>query len=135
MDEEIHRLIYISRALPVPGGAISFLEKARAYNEHAGITGVLLRYMDRYLQYLEGPAPAVQTCFARIKLDPRHEDIVLLFNLPGHGRYFSQWSMRLLAVTPPYAGLARRFFGPEGNPSQPYCPYTGFELLYRLALD
>jgi hypothetical protein len=134
MDEEIFRLIYISRAVPVPGGALTFLETARQRNERDGITGVLLRYTDRYLQYLEGTRDAVHACFDRIRRDPRHTDVHLLLDRGGNGRYFAHWRLQLLAVTPPHAALARRFFGAADPAPRDYCPNTGFELLYRLAL-
>jgi len=55
---------------------VALLEQARAYNHVHAITGVRLYQNGRFVQFLE-EAAAVQALYARIQVDPRHQQVVL----------------------------------------------------------
>lgn len=71
---------------------------ARNFNRRNHITGVLILRQNYFLQLLEGPEENVRVCYARIKKDPRHYNLIL------HGEAFSEyrnvpnWSMGLINV-------------------------------------
>ena len=69
------------------------LEISRRNNPPLGITGLLLYRDGHFLQYLEGPADAVEDVYNRISRDRRHE----LPQIVGAGqiqtRIFPEWSM------------------------------------------
>lgn len=88
-------LIYVSDAVGVldEPRLREILERARAQNAQLGITGILLSFSGRFVQYLEGPADHVATLFASIREDPRHERVRVLMEAPADKRRFGSWSM------------------------------------------
>jgi Sensors of blue-light using FAD len=97
------RLAYTSRSLAVPAQreaqARAVAAQASEHNAQHGITGLLALVSGRYLQILEGPGPAVEALFARIRVDPRHTDVSLLLAAPIDVPMFSEWSMGLVDRT------------------------------------
>lgn len=71
------------------------LRIARQENEAAGITGVLLYCDGNFMQYVEGPTPAIDALWRRIGRDPRHYGVVEMFQQDIEQRVFSGWSMAL----------------------------------------
>jgi hypothetical protein len=69
------------------------LTGARRNNGRDGITGALICRQDLYLQLIEGPAPAIDACFARIGIDDRHSDVRLLLEGTVSERMFPRWEM------------------------------------------
>ncbi|CAZ97055.1 BLUF domain-containing protein [Zobellia galactanivorans] len=69
------------------------LERARDFNKRNNITGCLLFYKDRFVQYLEGEETVVKELFERIKKDPRNREVSLLSESKIHNREFESWSM------------------------------------------
>ncbi len=97
-DQNLHRLIYASRAAPhiVPKMPSAFAEIFRAGlngNREADITGALLACDTWFLQLLEGPRTRVWGTFQRIAMDSRHRSIYLLKAEPIEAREFSGWSL------------------------------------------
>jgi len=90
------RLIYASRAV---AGAMSsdqvrtILLKAIQNNRVSAITGMLVVGDGRFLQFLEGPADEVEATFVRIRLDPRHTDVVVIARGAAERRLFRDWNM------------------------------------------
>lgn len=62
-------------------------------NDAAGITGFLLHGHGRFMQVLEGDAPAVEATMQRILADPRHAKLQVLEQGPINRREFSDWAM------------------------------------------
>ncbi len=98
--EVCYRLIYRSHSLLAPGdtGALAdILKIARSRNADLGITGALMLYDDWFAQVLEGPQPVIETLYARIKADPRHNGVRLneAGNVPK--RLFAKWAMAVVA--------------------------------------
>lgn len=94
----LHRLIYCSRAQPVaiadPSATVrDILDVAQTSNLRDGVTGALLACDGWFLQVLEGTLPAFRATFARIKADPRHGDIKVIYTGPIPERAFARWTM------------------------------------------
>jgi hypothetical protein len=49
-------------------------EECSNFDQHVGITGMLLHYRGSFLQVLEGRASVVRDMWVRIVVDPRHKD-------------------------------------------------------------
>jgi len=103
-----YSIVYVSTAiidLEEPQ-LLRLLSRSRTSNELAGITGVLLYGGGRFLQVLEGLAPAVRTLYARIAADPRHGHVELLADGPVARREFADWHMSFVPLTPSrFAGV------------------------------
>lgn len=62
-------------------------------NRLVDVTGFLVAGEGRFLQLLEGPEAAVRETYARIGLDPRHADLVLIQEASVDRRLFRDWNM------------------------------------------
>lgn len=91
----LRQLLYVSRSAPdgraVPLDAI--YEASRHNNAIDGLTGLLFSDGRRFVQVLEGSDEAVAATMARIRADPRHQDIVVLRDAAVAAREFGMWSM------------------------------------------
>ena len=102
--EPCFRLIYRSRSLLPTGpegekGLVEILRVARENNRRRGLTGALMVYKhqhDRFAQVLEGGETEVQELFARIKVDPRHDQVEIREAGPVSARFFNRWAMALV---------------------------------------
>ena len=77
----LEQLVYISRStLPLtsPLDVADILEQSTRNNVRHGITGAFAYTDDRFLQLLEGPAPALDMLMEILRGDPRHSDIDIL---------------------------------------------------------
>jgi hypothetical protein len=91
---DLLQIIYSSQPFGFDDSIIgSILLDARRCNTRDDITGALVCRRDVYLQFLEGPAPAVQAAFARIARDDRHLDIKMLLSEMVPQRLFPDWAM------------------------------------------
>lgn len=88
-------LVYQSKANPIFGFSEieKMLEKARAYNGKEQITGCLLLYNGRFVQYLEGEKEKVLNLFEKIKNDIRNSEVILLSQETIDEREFAEWHM------------------------------------------
>jgi hypothetical protein len=92
----VFRILYLSTANQPfsPGDISELLQKARARNDAAHITGMLVYSDGDFLQALEGEPENVIEVYGRISVDPRHRDISLLQRGIGYGdRLFPNWAM------------------------------------------
>lgn len=92
----LRRLIYSSRFT----GQGEFGEEVRTIinasiqnNRLVDVTGFLLAGEGLFLQWLEGPATAVEETYTRIAQDKRHADLVNLDDGPAERRRFRDWNM------------------------------------------
>lgn len=99
-----YRLIYRSHSLmPATGntggdaGLADILRVARTKNAALAVTGALMLYDDWFAQVLEGPKDVVETLFARIRTDPRHEAVRLDEADAVPKRLFEKWAMAVVA--------------------------------------
>lgn len=83
----------------------ALLFAARRWNARAGVTGRLVVLEDdervvRFLQWIEGPAPAMRACFERIEADNRHGDIEVRFRGDVPVRRYPGWDMAIEHAAP-----------------------------------
>ena len=91
----LYRVVYASQPFGFDDAMLNgILADARRCNARDGITGALICRADLYLQWLEGPEPAVRGAFARIARDDRHLDVRCLLAGPVDQRLFPAWAMR-----------------------------------------
>ncbi|MGH1335451.1 MAG: BLUF domain-containing protein [Aureispira sp.] len=69
------------------------LTTARKKNEVLDITGILVHTPRLFMQYIEGPTPNICHLFNKIKLDHRHQGILLCHFSPIEQRIFPDWKM------------------------------------------
>jgi Sensors of blue-light using FAD len=75
------------------------LAVSRRNNTATDITGLLLYWDGNFLQYVEGPEQTVDTLLERIRLDPRHGDVIVLDRAPINERAFPDWRMGYQRLT------------------------------------
>lgn len=71
----------------------AILEQSRRNNVAQRITGHLQCHGGCFFQILEGPAPALDELLARLRADPRHADLRVLYRESLDRRQFADWSM------------------------------------------
>lgn len=106
----VFRLIYRSEDRLPPGtghveALAAIVEAAGHRNRQLGITGVLVHRPGRFLQVLEGPAPALEQVFERICRDIRHGGIALMEFAPVDHQRFEDWTMVLSDARGGHAGI------------------------------
>lgn len=82
------------------------LEASRRNNRRDGITGMLLYADGNFMQAVEGPEEAIERLFARLELDPRHRDVIVIGRFPITEREFGQWAMGFRRLRPDEAMAA-----------------------------
>ncbi len=95
-----YRLIYRSHsklAAKDEAGLADILKVARSHNAALGVTGALMLYDDWFAQVLEGPQASVETLYAKIRQDSRHDAIRLSEAGPAPKRLFGKWAMAVVA--------------------------------------
>jgi len=115
------RLLYASRsAAPIDEAVVaSILERSRARNAEAGITGILCHSSpgDVFLQLIEGGRAAVNALYADIVRDPRHRQVTLLDYAEITARRFAGWRMGCVSLNRVNQGAILRFSeGPVLDP-------------------
>lgn len=89
--EALLHLVYASTATrrfaehDLPG----LVERAREKNAEAGITAMLLYQEGTFLHALEGKESVVQTLFAKVAADERHDHVQRLVTIPVARRQFA----------------------------------------------
>jgi Sensors of blue-light using FAD len=92
---QLIRIIYASMPFGFDEARLDdILTASRRNNARDDITGALICRADLYLQWLEGPADAVDALFATISGDDRHQDVHVLERGPITHRMFPAWAMR-----------------------------------------
>ena len=91
----IHRLVYVSAATtPFTDNELNELLTVARKNNHArGVSGMLLYHGGSFIQVLEGDQAEVETIFAKIEQDPRHENASVLLKGDVEERTFEAWAM------------------------------------------
>jgi hypothetical protein len=80
-DSALLELLYVSSLAPDQRPTVvgQIVAQARARNEERGITGLLVFDGIHFCQHIEGPFEAVQPLMDRIRHDPRHEAVRVVF--------------------------------------------------------
>jgi hypothetical protein len=94
----LHQLIYRSRATsPATEEEIStILAQSEKNNGPLGISGCLIYYNERYIQFLEGKEDNLEKLYDRIKTDKRHYNVTTLGRFKAEERVFSNWKMAFI---------------------------------------
>ena len=71
----------------------TLLLSARSFNQHSGITGVLLYSGGHFMQCFEGADEEVQKTYDRIRLSRAHTGLVEYMDGPVPERAFEGWAM------------------------------------------
>ena len=104
----MHYLIYVSQAeRPMSAEELAqLLNKSRARNNAAGITGLLIYKNSHsgeranFMQLLEGDREAVERLYRQIAEDPRHHTKIVLEEGEVPARNFPDWSMGFRNLAP-----------------------------------
>ena len=102
--------LYLSEPSPAIGAdAIHEIARtSRVRNETSAITGMLMFDGSHFAQWLEGPLQAMDRLLTRLRVDPRHCRMdVLWFESPGLGRRFPYWHFGYLDVRRANGSLKR----------------------------
>ena len=96
----LRAIAYASEAIPgLSMDHVDDLARAAAgFNFEACVTGVLLYDGLRFLQYIEGPEDSINVVYSRILSARSHRELIELGRGRVSGRFFPDWSMRLLWV-------------------------------------
>lgn len=91
----LRRIIYTSKSTKQfnKRNLLDLLHDSRAYNKIDNITGVLMHREGVFLQVIEGRSDVIHDLFIRLKRDPRHDEIKIIFDSSVTSRFFSNWSM------------------------------------------
>ena len=96
------RVRYISRFASdlSPRDIDQIVETSQANNPDRNITGMLMASGELFYQLLEGPKDQIDTLYARIYEDPRHEQILLLESEVGNfERICPDWAMQKIDLS------------------------------------
>ena len=93
--EPLRAIAYVSSAthLLTADELDRLLALSRELNARDGISGALLHHDGNFLQYLEGPEPALHAVYARIRRSTLHHGLVELLDEPIPARRFEGWYM------------------------------------------
>ncbi|UOQ69615.1 BLUF domain-containing protein [Hymenobacter volaticus] len=118
----LYQLIYTSRACVLfdAEALTQLLTKARTFYASQHVTGLLLYSEGHFLQILEGTRPEVETVYALIRQDPRHEQLQLLGQGPVPRRAFPYWGMGFCELAYPVWAQLRDTLPLPGQVAAPY---------------
>jgi hypothetical protein len=71
----------------------SIVSVSRAHNAQAAITGALMFTEANFVQFIEGPANAIEILLDKLMRDDRHVNIRILIDQPAAGRRFGRWTL------------------------------------------
>ena len=95
MQTRLKQVIYVSEKTDTSSGSLTDIyDISQKNNSESEISGCLLIGSNSYLQLLEGPDPAVENLYSKIKVDNRHKKVKKLFEQHIDEKLFSSWSMK-----------------------------------------
>lgn len=103
MSAPLAAVSYVSRAVDTFDDArlAELLAQSRRSNHEHDLSGMLLYRRGRFFQVLEGPRDAVDELMAKIRRDPRHDEIRVLLTEEIEERRFEEWTMGYEPITAP----------------------------------
>lgn len=92
---DLIQLVYVSTATQDLSleDLTDLLSKTRSSNQTKQITGMLIFDGASFMQVIEGAPQDIKDLYARIQTDPRHENLVKIYDKPIEERQFPNWSM------------------------------------------
>ena len=95
METRLKQVIYVSEKTDTSHSSLTDIyDISQKNNSESKISGCLLIGSNSYLQLLEGPDPAVENLYSKIKVDSRHKKVKKLFEQHIDEKLFSSWSMK-----------------------------------------
>jgi diguanylate cyclase (GGDEF)-like protein len=94
-SDDLYSLLYVSQAArPMDESELeALLAEARESNRAQGITGFLIYFNGSFMQIIEGQRLRIQALVERIRRDPRHQGLRIVFEGGIPQRAFVGWSM------------------------------------------
>lgn len=98
-QQMIFTIIYVSDSNVSPFGDLAIAElqnierHAHFNNDLYDVRGFLFYYQNRFLQILQGEFDSIISVFGKIKDDPRHRNLRVVWFSNAEGHAFSKWSM------------------------------------------
>ncbi len=94
-ETSLQRVMYVSRAdaSMTPQQFTNLCALSAANNQLRGITGVLAKVGNAFLQCVEGPTDTLEELVLNISRDERHTDLVIISDEPIRQRDFAAWNM------------------------------------------
>ncbi len=115
ISTELYAVLYVSLASQ-PMGKVELdklAEQARVFNRMHGITGCLLYFNGSFMQMIEGERKRIEDLMERIRRDPRHHSLEVIFAGRIQRRAFPDWSMGLRDLE--QIRQTRQLQGGQGN--------------------
>ncbi|WP_418317307.1 BLUF domain-containing protein [Piscinibacter sakaiensis] len=110
-------LLYISALAPDVGAEVvaPITRSARRNNLRDGVTGLLVFDGALFLQWVEGPTPAIEALLGRLRADRRHGKLdILMLQTWDAAPLFPDWQLAFHVVDPQLQALCG-FSGLEGT--------------------
>jgi hypothetical protein len=97
---DLREILYVSQLAPgQPADIVGrIVSQARSRNAANGISGLLVFDGFRFCQHFEGPREAVRALMARLEQDPRHTDLLVLFEGRLNERRYPRFEVGLAEV-------------------------------------
>jgi hypothetical protein len=132
----LYHLGYVSTQTDAmtPDDLLALLNQAHAKNSALHITGVLLHREDSFFQVLEGEEADVRALFDKIRRDPRHQRIEVLFEGEIDAREFPDWRMSFIELDGVDVSKLPGFSGFLRNDAEPRRLFEGLTQSRRLML-
>lgn len=101
IDPTMYTIAYVSTMVPSLGAddVDAIVGTSRHNNASLGVTGLLIRCGQRFLQVLEGDETVVTDLYARIASDPRHTDLRRVASVEVASRSYPDWTMGYESVS------------------------------------
>ena len=104
--ERLIQIVYVSKSSFTPTvksvgiepNVARILAKSRVNNRKNGLVGVLYFGDGCFFQCLEGEETAIETLYAKLQLDPRHKDLLLISRKLISAFSFSEWAMKFVPL-------------------------------------
>jgi hypothetical protein len=93
----LYLLIYVSQTTqPMMTDELNtLLKQSRAANRKQGITGCVVHQGGYFMQMLEGGREVILALMEKIKADPRHQEVRIVYEGEAHHRVYHDWGMML----------------------------------------
>jgi len=91
----MYELLYCSSAKPdlTTDDIADILQASLRWNLQNGITGCLLYFDKKFIQFIEGDKELIKKLFSAIEKDTRHENVIVLAENEKKDRYFTHWTL------------------------------------------
>lgn len=111
--QAVSRLVFASQSR-LQGSVLDEMRRIRDHAVHrngpVGIRVALLHMCGWFVEWIEGPAPGIQSLLERVTLDPRHHGLQVVHRSVGRPRLFKPWIGAIVQTDEDSASFADRVF-------------------------